>query len=177
MVDIAMTSADIDDLLQKTNKENPKEAEIIALRRVLESSPQLWEHAGNLAKLAANDLIDNMRVAGSIKESLRVGWNEWRKRLGSEEALPLECLLIDQVVLSWLRLNWCEIQVTHSSETSSLLAYQVFAEKRLNAAQGRYLRACETLARVRKIIQRTPALQVNIATNGGQQINVTKSDQ
>jgi len=47
-----------------------------------------------------------------------------------------------------------------------------FLEKRLNAAQWRFLRAVETLARVRKIARRTPPLQVNIATQGGQQVNV-----
>ncbi len=40
-------------------------------------------------------------------------------------------------------------------------------EKRLSSAQRRYLRACETLARVRKLAQASP-LQVNI---GAQQVN------
>jgi len=44
--------------------------------------------------------------------------------------------------------------------------------RRLAASQRRYLRACETLARVRKMVRTTPALQVNIATAGGQQVNV-----
>jgi integrase/recombinase XerD len=38
-----------------------------------------------------------------------------------------------------------------------------------------YLRACETLARVRKLIRRTPAIQVNIAAAGGQQLNVVQT--
>jgi hypothetical protein len=41
-------------------------------------------------------------------------------------------------------------------------------EKRLSSVQRRYLRACETLARVRKLAQAAP-LQVNI---GAQQVNV-----
>ena len=45
-------------------------------------------------------------------------------------------------------------------------------ERRLSAAQRRYLRACESLARVRKLGRTTPALQLNIATHGGQQVNV-----
>ena len=35
-------------------------------------------------------------------------------------------------------------------------------------------RACETLVRVRKLSRNTPALQFNIATSGGQQVNLTK---
>ena len=33
--------------------------------------------------------------------------------------------------------------------------------------------ACETLARVRRLIRATPAIQVNIAAAGGRQVNVT----
>ena len=43
-------------------------------------------------------------------------------------------------------------------------------EKRLSAVQGRYLRALTTLARIRKM--GLPAMQVNIATEGGQQVNI-----
>lgn len=42
--------------------------------------------------------------------------------------------------------------------------------RRLSAAQRRFTRACETLARVRKLSRNTPTLQFNIATNGGQQV-------
>lgn len=42
-------------------------------------------------------------------------------------------------------------------------------ERKLSATQRRYLRACETLARVRKITGST--YQINIAHDGGQQIN------
>ena len=45
-------------------------------------------------------------------------------------------------------------------------------EKRLSAAQKRFTRACETLTRVRKLSRKTPALQFNVATQGGQQVNV-----
>jgi len=46
----------------------------------------------------------------------------------------------------------------------------MYWEKRLTAAQRRFTRACETLARVRKLSRNTPALQFNIATSGGQQV-------
>ena len=44
----------------------------------------------------------------------------------------------------------------------------LYWDRRLNSAQQRYLRAVETLARVRRLAMVTP-LQVNI---GGQQVNV-----
>jgi hypothetical protein len=49
---------------------------------------------------------------------------------------------------------------------SHTLTLGMYWEKRLSAAQRRFTRACETLARVRKL-SNTPALQFNIAANGG----------
>jgi hypothetical protein len=60
----------------------------------------------------------------------------------------------------------------HCQPTVSELG--MYWEKRLTAAQRRFTRACETLARVRKLSRNTPALQFNIAASGGQQVNVAK---
>ena len=176
MADNELTQKEFTELIAKTNMENPKEDDILALRKAMERSPKIWNNYYDLAHLVADDLIKEMPMSPTIEEGLKVGWHELRRSLGSEEASTLECLLIDQVVLCWLRLHWAEGRLTHSRVSSSLMGKNAFAEKQLTAAQGRFLRASETLARVRKIIQRTPALQVNIATNGGQQINISKSD-
>ena len=51
----------------------------------------------------------------------------------------------------------------------------MYLEKRLSAAQRRFTSSLgEMLARVRKLSRNTPALQFNIATSGGQQVNLTK---
>jgi hypothetical protein len=42
----------------------------------------------------------------------------------------------------------------------------------LTTHQARFLRAIETLARVRRLARNTPALQINIAREGGKQVNV-----
>ncbi len=42
-------------------------------------------------------------------------------------------------------------------------------ERKLSTVQYRYLRAIETLARVRKLMG-VPMLQINIAATGGQQV-------
>jgi hypothetical protein len=67
-----------------------------------------------------------------------------------------------------------ELHYSHVMKQSITLTLGIFEEKRLSAAQRRFTRACETLARVRKLSRNTPALQFNIAANGGQQVNVAK---
>jgi len=47
-----------------------------------------------------------------------------------------------------------------------------YRDKLLTTTQTRYLKAVETLAKVRRMAKNTPSLQINIAQDGGKQINV-----
>jgi len=79
-----------------------------------------------------------------------------------------------QAALCWLKLNVIELQYSNVMKQSITLTLGMYWEKRLTAAQRRFARACETLARVRKLSRNAPALQFNIAAEGGQQVNVSK---
>ena len=85
-----------------------------------------------------------------------------------EFSSPYFCLL-GNVLNSWLRLRWLEYRYQRVTSGEYYMPEAEHWEKRLSAAQRRYLRAVETLARVRKM---NINLQVNIATQGGQQVNV-----
>lgn len=96
-----------------------------------------------------------------------------KKDLGSEGAPMLEQLLIQHAALCWLRLALAEIAYSGMMKGSITLTLGLYMEKRLTIAQKRFTRSCETLTRVRKLSRNTPALQFNIATKGGQQVNVS----
>src|SRR5215212_4736557 len=97
-----------------------------------------------------------------------------KKDLGYDGAPMLEQLLIQQAALCWLKLNLVELGYSNTMKQSITLTLGMYWEKRLSAAQRRFTRACETLARVRKLSRNTPALQFNIAASGGQQVNVAQ---
>ena len=161
------------DLLDKTDKKRPKKEDVKALRRMLNEPGGLWRIEGDLAQQAALATIRKIQATEAIKSSIRAGIVAIKDDLGYQNAPALEKLLIEQVVMSWLRMNLTEYNYTNIMMGESIsLPWADYWERRLGAAQWRYLRACETLVRVRKLIRRTPALQVNIATEGGQQINV-----
>ena len=82
----------------------------------------------------------------------------------------LEQMLIENVLLSWLRLYLWDYLFTELDAGQMTLKKAAFWDKRISAAQRRYLRAIETLARVRKVTRQT--LQINIAEEGSQQLNV-----
>jgi hypothetical protein len=119
--------------------------------------------------LAALDLIGNMPATPGIVESVKAGRLALLKELGFDTAGALERALIDHVVLCWLRLQLTEQQYTGNTRAGGTLQQGEFWERRLSAVQRRYLRACETLTRIRRLA--LPVMQVNV---GEQQVNVVK---
>ena len=55
----------------------------------------------------------------------------------------------------------------------ALMALAAYPERSSFCSQERYLRSMETLVRVRRLMKPVP-MQVNIAGQGGQQINTVK---
>jgi hypothetical protein len=163
-------------LVADTDTRDPTPSDVRALRHMLNQHPGLWRLAGDLAHAAALNLIHKLDASPSIAESLKRGWAAMKDELGYAAAPPLERLLIEQVVLCWLHFNLLDLEVTNAMAASISLSTAEHWERRLSAAQRRYLRACEALARIRKLARTTPALQVNIAAPGGRQVNLLGGD-
>jgi hypothetical protein len=161
-------------IVERTNMENPSKEDVQALRRVLKERPDLWrEVGGGLARQAMAHLIASTSATALARELQKQEVEAIRHNLGYDCEPGIERLLVEQVALCWLRLNLLEYEYTTIRKERTMNIDQAdFLEKRLNYAQRRFVRACETLARVRKVIRQTLALQVNIAAGGGQQVNV-----
>jgi hypothetical protein len=161
------------DLVHNIDKDDPSPADVQALRAMLSDHPFLWRTYGDLAGLAAQVIINRLDPLPPVAESLRRGWQAMQIDLGYPHASPLERHLIEHVVLCWLHLYLIDCEYTAATSQAIPLDSADFWERRLSAAQRRYLRACDTLARIRKLAQ-PPAssLQLNIAAQGGQQLNL-----
>jgi hypothetical protein len=156
------------ELVRKTEMSEPNPQDILALRRYLDEHREVWRVLGDLSEFAYTRLVD--AAVGdhlALRESLKTGRLAMRQDLGYEEASALERLLIDQVVLCWLRMSHVEFNHTAISNRDTPLSVRDHWERKLSATQRRYLRACETLARVRRL--RLPSLQINV---GDRQVNV-----
>lgn len=157
-------------LLDKADKDDPKSKDRRALALFLSKHPHLWRYVGDFMEQAALNLVDTMQSTPVARTAISAAADE----LPHDLALPgdgeLERLLIQQIVLCWLRLAYVEHQFTGATMKGDNTMTQVqHWDKRLNAAQRRYLRAIETLARVRKL--GVPAVQVNIAQQQVNQVN------
>ena len=145
------------DLIGRTNISKPKREDMQALNRFFDENPEFWRTVMGFAEATLMYLIQSI---GSFAE----GFCEARMRecaamaedLGYGDAPAIEQLLIKQVVICWLRLQYVE----HFSTTSTIVSSCTFKEaehwdRRLTSAQKRYTRAIESLARVRKITSAT----------------------
>jgi hypothetical protein len=157
------------DILKQANCSNPDPAALDALHRLYDERPELWQQIGDLAKATADSIAEGITSNGLYQEAIKRRATAMRDDLDYATAPALERSIIDMAVACWLRLEGVEHAYSRIFNASTITHSSAeYWERRLNHAQGRFRRACETLARVRRL-GRPAALQVNI---GGQQINL-----
>jgi len=158
------------EIVRRIDQEKPAAQDMLALRTVLEETPGLWCEITDLADQAAAVIACTVTATPFSKELIRAAYHGLKQDLGHEHAPALEQTLIGQVALAWLRLNVLEQGHTGGTldpQRSCTKGEIELWDRRLSDAQKRYLRACETLAKVRKM--NVALIQVNIAR---QQVNV-----
>lgn len=140
-------------VIQATNKEKPKPEDVEALNKLFDESPHIWQQVGNLA-IRVRERIIEMQCGEShlITEATKRKVAEMRDELGWQNSSRLEKIIIEQVCMNWLRLNHLELVHEQKTRESHTLAVGEHWDKLLTQAQKRYLRACESLAKVRKLL-------------------------
>mgnify|MGYP007086306384 FL=1 len=162
------------DIRRRVNREKQTAEDRAEFSRLLTEHPAAWRAAGDVMEHTAQALIDDLGGKSHlVQTSLQTGWTRLTVDLARPGDGELERLLVQQVVLCWLKLAYTEYQHRHYLTTGTTTITQAdFWERRLSAAQHRYLRATETLARVRRL--QLPAVQVNIAEQQVNQLNTTR---
>jgi hypothetical protein len=160
------------DVVQQAYKKNPKEKDLAELRKWLNEFPELWHIIFDASRLIEENFVRNMVQERAAIIALHKNIEEIRNGLAYNKSSMMEMLLIDNIVVSWLSVQYATYQMTTRMNQEEKIVILEFWERRLTAAQKRYLRACETLTRVRRLMSAKPNVQVNIAANGGQQVNV-----
>lgn len=165
----------LSELVKNTHKEKPQPEHLAELRRFFDEDPELWQATGNMATRTLDHLLRTYYSQSAyVRECVTRRVQEMREQLGYKESSPLERILIEQILVCWVNLYVLEINSatklceSHSTETG------LYWDKRLTGAQRRFRRASESLARIRKLSINTRALQFNIATSGGQQVEGSK---
>jgi len=168
IVKVSVKDKSTRDMLQRLETKHPKPEDVQALRELFEASPDMWRMVGDMTHHALSAIVEHAAGGNTfIKESLLEGYRAICRDLGHAESSALERLLIEQVALCWMRHNDLERRYTSVTQAGQTINQADYWERRLAASQRRYLRACETLARVQRMD--LPAIQINVAE---QQVNV-----
>ena len=126
------------------------------LRAALDVNPWVWERYGDLAKQSQGAWLQ--LVAGNnllLLESARRKAEQLRAELAGPAPSPLERLLIERIVATWLQVHYSDASYAQLKGTNP--AQHTAALQRQNSAQQRYLQAVKALATVRKLLRPAPS--------------------
>ena len=147
-------------LLREVDKSNPVPGAVSKLANHLAEHPRHAELLGELSDLTLRNITERSFTQPWIRTAIHVQLEHMRADLGYESANALERSLIKHIVLCWLRLHDCELRYHMAMDDNPTMQEALYWEKKLSSNQRRYLRATETLARVRRL---NVKIQVNVA--------------
>jgi len=143
-------------IVERTDKENPKQADIAAMRRFLDTERGLATVKADEPTRATMDAFINSYSSSELtRETQRRNLKLRREELDYASESTIVRMLIDQVLLCQMRL--IQFEVTHANRTneSHSFAAGIYYEKRLSFMHRRFLRAVETLAKVKRLLSET----------------------
>lgn len=137
------------------------------IRDILQEHPDLaWKYM-DYGKLAEWHMVERMTKDKDFasKEVLTRQLSAMREEVAGKNPSPLERLLAERVVATWLQIQLFEGMYAASMEKSMSIKQGIYFQKLTDRAHRNHISAIRTLAQIRKM---GPAVQINIAE---QQIN------
>jgi hypothetical protein len=136
-----------------------------ALRRALDSNPEIWRHCGDLATVAKQAWIDLACGPNLLsKESVARKLLELETELAGAEPSPLVRLLAERVAACWLQLHYADALAAQAQNVS--LQQAKYMMERQSRAHRRYLQAIATLATVKRLLPPSPQVETVAALPG-----------
>lgn len=149
-------------LMDAADRKNPTEATASALRSHLLKHPELVERMGNVLVQAAHRVMGSVSLTESSKEFWWANYDQVKQQLGYDAVTALERMLIESIALAWMALAVAQHKQATFETQGGAIKEGVYWDRRVNAANRRYMQSIEALARVRKLATVTPAI-FNIA--------------
>ena len=130
------------------------------LREILDEAPELMRKLMDPASIAERSTVglygkDDLLRQEAIPRVLK----QMRSELEGQDPTPLERLLVERVVATWLQVQCYETLYTQNAREMTI-AQGEHHQRRIDRAHNRHLSAVRALAQVRKM---APAVQINIA--------------
>lgn len=140
------------------------------LREILDAAPSLARSLVDPERLSERSMVDCYASGNDLlpKETIPRVLKQMRSELAGNNPSPLERLLVERVVATWLQVQLFETTYAQNMRKMTM-AQGEHHQRRIDKAHNRHLSAVRALAQVRKL---GPAVQINIAEK---QINTAGS--
>lgn len=159
-------------LYHQASKSKPKAEDLNALQIFLDNHPELVTDTFSLTNRVLNDLIETQFQKKSDKLLMRQSTQRMKEEYGYSQASIIDRMMFDNILINWVRLQYLEGKYNEAFQKGWTDTEAHFYTEILNAANLRFNRSVEALGRLKKY---NINFQVNIATDGGQQINVQQN--
>jgi len=143
-------------LMTAVDKTKPAQSDIAALHRYLSEHPEIAAYCGDVGVTIQDRILGKIYGDSPTREVVKAHVEQLRASLGYTESSGLERMVIEAVILCWVRWQDCEWRYQSHIEGQHSLASGDYWERRLTLAQKRHLKAIETLARVRRLLRKSP---------------------
>jgi len=139
------------------------------LRKLLEAAPKMVQDVGDMAGVALESLLKRATGDNLLAREAQVRYmTNLSRDLVGESPSFLEKLLAERIVLCWFHVHYQEARYAQAHDAT--LMHEDFYQRYIDRAHRRLIAAIKALAQIRKL--GLPALQVNIAAEGGKQVNL-----
>jgi histone H3/H4 len=161
-------------ILSEAAEKGDKEARRELRKALRESSPEVVAKASDFAKKGQRILAETISASDPLmEEAICAKLDLMRTEVCGENPTPLEVLLTERVVSSWLLVEVLETlmnaQLKRGQDTPRVSpSYLKFIIRWLESAHRRHLAAIRSLAQVRRLQSGLPNSQTNIQLNLGQ---------
>jgi hypothetical protein len=129
-----------------------------SLREALAASP-VWGQVGDLAAKAERSWV--ALVSGgeaALKDALKRQLADLKAELVGPAPTPIEGLLAARVAVSYVQVHAADLESANAQvHVPESFVYQSHLDRRLSAAQRRYVEALKALASVQKLLRRGPS--------------------
>ena len=141
----------IKDLIALTDKENPKREDLDRMRKILDEDSSLVR-VNETSRRALDAVIESHTTSALMKELYQRQIKEKRESFNYESENVMVQMLINQVILCNIRLNVYEMFHAKKLGENNSIASGLYWDRLLSTYQRRFQRACESLAKVKKLL-------------------------
>ena len=145
---------------------------VIEMRSHLEKMPEQLANMLGDAYVICEHMIELANAPASMKEIMRQNYYRIRKELQIDQTKGMLQVMLDQVATAWCRLQVVDHEYTRISSEGHTLRELRYWDQRLAASQARFDKAVATVANTIQKLGPNFSIQVNIAKEGGKQVNI-----